>query len=66
MKDKIIAVTKEHALLLARLALIQGKVLIIEDSLNATYRERKLGLGSQNRDGVYRQNLIYRDIGIQI
>ena len=49
MKDKIIAVTKERALVLARLALIQDKVLIIEDSLNATYRERKLGLGDQNR-----------------
>ncbi len=49
MQDKIIAVTEERALMLARLALTQNKILIIEDSLNAVYTERKLGIGEQNR-----------------
>ena len=52
MQDKIIAVTEERALMLARLAITQNKILIIEDSLNAVYRERKLGIGEQNRGWV--------------
>jgi hypothetical protein len=52
MQDKIIAVTEERALMLARLALTQNKILIIEDSLNAVYTERKLGIGEQNRGWV--------------
>ncbi|WP_055075225.1 hypothetical protein [Pseudanabaena sp. 'Roaring Creek'] len=69
MQDKIIAVTEERALMLARLALTQNKILIIEDSLNAIYRERKLGIGEQNRgwvvcakldlDGHWDPNLVF-------